>query len=184
MAPVSGSWASAFVWIYYYLGLVLLALEKYILSVSENGYGKRTPVSKFRVQKRGGLGLRALPYHERNGELVSMCYVRAEDDVMVVTDGGTIIRVPVADVRSYSRQARGVRIITPGKGETVVSVHTVDAEEDEVDLPHEGEDGETGDAGELGSDEALASSATDQTPSDEAAASEATDDEDSGDGEA
>ncbi|MGM0574975.1 MAG: DNA gyrase subunit A [Myxococcota bacterium] len=102
-----------------------------ILFITENGYGKRTPLDRFRIQKRGGLGLRALPYVKRNGPLVEMRRVRDDQDLMIVTDGGTIIRLRVEEIRTYSRQARGVRIINLSKGEKVVSMHPVDASEEE-----------------------------------------------------
>jgi len=116
------------------------ANESTIILVTENGYGKRSRLAHFRVQKRGGLGLRALPYSPRNGELISMCQVRPAEDLMVVTDGGTIIRMAVNDVRTYSRYAKGVRVISVPKGEQVVSIFSVAAssEDDDVELDEEG----------------------------------------------
>jgi DNA gyrase subunit A len=112
-----------------------------VLFITENGYGKRVPLAKFRIQRRGGLGLRGLPYVPRNGALVDMRRVEGADDLMVVSDGGTIIRLPVGEVRVYSRQARGVRIIALGKDEKVVSIHPVDAAEDEEEIDDlEGDD--------------------------------------------
>ena len=110
------------------------ANESTIVLVTENGYGKRCRLAHFRVQKRGGLGLRALPYSPRNGELISMCQVRPSDDLMVVTDGGTIIRMAVNDVRTYSRYAKGVRVISVPKGEQVVSIFSVAPSTDEDDI--------------------------------------------------
>jgi len=105
-----------------------------VLLITENGYGKRTPLERFRIQRRGGLGLRALPYVERNGALMDMCRVQGDQDLMVVTNGGTIIRLPIAEVRVYSRQAKGVRIIALNEGEKVVSIHPVEASEEEEEL--------------------------------------------------
>ncbi len=104
-----------------------------VVLVSENGYGKRVRLSAFRVQRRGGLGLRALPFTPRNGPLTAMCQVEAGDDLMVVTDGGTIIRLPVSEIRTYSRNAKGVRIINL-EDERVASINPVPASEDEVDV--------------------------------------------------
>ncbi|TNF37636.1 MAG: DNA gyrase subunit A [Deltaproteobacteria bacterium] len=101
-----------------------------IVLVTENGYGKRTPLTQFRVQRRGGLGLRALPYTKRNGSLVAMSQVKGDDDLMLVTDGGTIIRLAVAEIRVYSRAAKGVRIIHL-RDENVVSIHAVPSSEDD-----------------------------------------------------
>ena len=103
--------------------------EPTVLLITENGYGKRVRLSQFRLQNRGGLGLRALPYVERNGALVDMTRVAGNNDLMVVTDGGTIIRLPIGQVNVYSRYAKGVRIIKPSEGEKVVSIHPVDADE-------------------------------------------------------
>jgi DNA gyrase subunit A len=106
-----------------------------VLLITANGYGKRTPLHRFRLQRRGGLGLRALPYVERNGELVDMARVKKDQDLLVVTDGGTIIRLRVDSVNVYSRQAKGVKVITPSKGEKVVSANPVaGADEDDEDL--------------------------------------------------
>jgi len=102
-----------------------------IVLVTENGYGKRTPLAQFRVQKRGGLGLRALPFTDRNGPLVAMSQVQSSDDLMVVTDGGTIIRLPVGEIRAYSRAAKGLRIINL-KGEKVVSIHAVTSSDEDA----------------------------------------------------
>ena len=112
-----------------------------VLLITENGYGKRTPLHRFRLQRRGGLGLRALPYVERNGELVDMARVKKDQDLLVVTDGGTIIRLRVDSVNVYSRQAKGVKVINPSKGEKVVSANPVagaDDEDDEILLDEDG----------------------------------------------
>jgi DNA gyrase subunit A len=102
-----------------------------LVFVTEKGYGKRTPLRQFRVQGRGGLGLRALPYAERNGALVSAVLGRTEDDLMVVTAGGTIIRLSLAEVQVYSRNAKGVRIIK-AVDEAVVASYPVPAAEPEA----------------------------------------------------
>jgi DNA gyrase subunit A len=101
-----------------------------LVFVTERGYGKRTPLKQFRVQRRGGLGLRALPYVARNGALVSAVLGRTEDDLMVVTAGGTIIRLSLAEVQVYSRSAKGVRIIKAE--EAVVASYPVPAAEPEA----------------------------------------------------
>ncbi len=105
-----------------------------VLLITEFGYGKRVPLEHFREQNRGGLGLKALPPSERNGPVAAMCRVHAGDDLMIVTDGGTIIRTPIADVRVYSRYAKGVRVIRLGEDERVVSIHSVAASEDDDDV--------------------------------------------------
>jgi len=114
-----------------------------VVLVTENGYGKRTPIDSFRVQRRGGLGLRALPFIPRNGSVVAMCQVTTDDDLMLVTDGGTIIRLPVGDIRVYSRAARGVRVIAL-RDEKVVSIHPVPASDEDEELDEVAGDGEGG----------------------------------------
>jgi DNA gyrase subunit A len=105
--------------------------EETFLLVTGKGYGKRVPVKQFRIQKRGGLGLRALPTSDRNGKLVSMSVVGPEDDLMVVTDQGTIIRLPIAQVRAYSRAAKGVKVID-ARGQQVVASYAVPSGEPET----------------------------------------------------
>ena len=109
----------------------LAADEETFLLLTANGFGKRVPVRQFRIQKRGGMGLRAVPTNERNGSLVTMSLVGPEDDLMVVTDQGTIIRLPINQVRAYSRAAKGVRIID-ARGQEVVSSHAVPSGEPEA----------------------------------------------------
>jgi DNA gyrase subunit A len=155
--------------------------ESSVVLVTVKGYGKRCRLSNFRVQKRGGLGLRALPRTERNGLLVSMCQVRQADDLMVVTDGGTIIRMPVRDVRSYSRYAKGVRVISVPKGDVVVGIFTVVArDEDDDELLENEEEGRAAETvdGAIASDEtaqdtfASESDEATETPQDEPATEE------------
>ena len=104
--------------------------ERTVLTVSANGYGKRTPVSDWRVQNRGGLGLIAMDASDRNGDMVSLRLVAADDEIMVITDGGQIIRTRVHEIRECGRNTQGVRIIRLSEDEKVVDVAPV-AERDE-----------------------------------------------------
>jgi DNA gyrase subunit A len=105
---------------------------------------------------------------ERNGDLVAMCRVHPTEDLMVVTDGGTIIRLPVDEIRTYSRQAMGVRIITPAGKQQVVSIHPVDASDvDETTLENiDGEEPTTSEGDETGA-VAVAADSTADTPPEE-----------------
>ncbi|MGE0786933.1 MAG: DNA gyrase subunit A [Sandaracinaceae bacterium] len=103
-----------------------------VLAVSANGFGKRTPISDWRVQGRGGLGIIGMETSERNGPLVKLRLVRPGDQIMVVTDGGQIIRTHVDQVREAGRNTQGVRIIRVSEGERVVDVEPV-AEQEEDD---------------------------------------------------
>jgi DNA gyrase subunit A len=102
-----------------------------VLTVSANGYGKRTPISEWRVQGRGGLGIIAMDMSERNGELVRLCLVRPEDQLMCITDAGVVIRTRVVEIRETGRNTQGVRVIRLGESEKVVDVEPIAREESE-----------------------------------------------------
>ncbi len=88
-----------------------------LLIICENGYGKRTDYSKYRVQGRGGKGIIAIRTSERNGMVVQALNVRDNDDIVITTASGTTIRMPVSDIRTIGRATQGVRIIKLGKDE-------------------------------------------------------------------
>ncbi len=102
-----------------------------VLTVSAKGYGKRTPVSEWRIQNRGGIGIIAMDASERNGDVVKLCLVQPDDQLMVITDKGQIIRTHVSQIRETGRNAQGVRVIRLGEGERVMDVEPMaDKEED------------------------------------------------------
>ena len=105
----------------------LKAHEQFVLTVTEYGYGKRSSSYDFRVIGRGGKGIRAtdLSKVEEIGPLVAAFPVESEDQIMLVSDGGTVIRVPVAGIRFASRATKGVTIFNTAKGEKVVSVERI-----------------------------------------------------------
>ncbi|MBV8444229.1 MAG: DNA gyrase subunit A [Hyphomicrobiales bacterium] len=108
--------------------------EQVILTVSENGYGKRTVSYEYRVTGRGGKGIVAMAVNERNGSLVASFPVEDGDEIMLVTDGGQLIRVPVADIRTAGRATQGVIVFHTAEEERVVSVDRIgetEADEDE-----------------------------------------------------
>ncbi len=107
------------------------AREQFVLTVSENGFGKRTSSYEYRTSGRGGKGIVAMVVNERNGSLVASFPVEESDQIMLVTDGGQLIRCPVDDVRTAGRNTQGVRIFKTDSEEHVVSVERVtDAGED------------------------------------------------------
>jgi DNA gyrase subunit A len=109
--------------------------EQVILTVSENGFGKRTVSYEYRVTGRGGKGIVAMAVNERNGSLVASFPVEDNDEIMLVTDGGQLIRVPVADIRIAGRATQGVIVFHTAEEERVVSVDRVgetETDEDEV----------------------------------------------------
>jgi DNA gyrase subunit A len=99
--------------------------EQFVLTISENGYGKRTSSFEYRVTNRGGKGIVAMAVNERNGQLVASFPVEDSDQIMLVTDGGQMIRMPVGGdkpVRIVSRGSQGVIVFDTAEGEKVVSV--------------------------------------------------------------
>ncbi len=106
--------------------------EQQVLAVSANGYGKRTKVSEWRKQNRGGKGIIAMDTSERNGALVKLRLVSPGDELMVITTGGQVIRTRVEEIRETGRNTQGVRVIRLGEDEQVVDVEPVaEAEEGE-----------------------------------------------------
>ncbi|MBI2719854.1 MAG: DNA gyrase subunit A [Rhizobiales bacterium] len=107
------------------------AAEQVILTVSVNGYGKRTSSYEYRITGRGGKGIVAMAVNERNGPLVASFPVEEEDQIMLVTDGGQLIRCPVHDIRKAGRATQGVIVIDVAENEHVVSVEHITEEEGE-----------------------------------------------------
>ena len=106
--------------------------EQVILTVSENGYGKRTSSFEYRVTGRGGKGVVAMAVNDRNGSLVASFPVADSDEIMLVTDAGQLIRVPVAGIRIAGRATQGVIVFDTADEERVVSVDRIgEAEGDE-----------------------------------------------------
>jgi DNA gyrase subunit A len=107
------------------------AAEQVILTVSENGYGKRTLSYEYRVTGRGGKGIVAMAVNERNGSLVASFPVENSDEIMLVTDGGQLIRVPVSGIRIAGRATQGVIVFDTAVEERVVSVDRISETEEE-----------------------------------------------------
>jgi DNA gyrase subunit A len=101
------------------------AAEQFILTVSVNGYGKRTSAYAYRVTGRGGKGMTAMAVNKRNGNLVAAFPVEDQDEIMLVTDGGQLIRCPVADIGRKGRSTQGVTIFDTSDDEHVVAVERV-----------------------------------------------------------
>ncbi|WP_330082559.1 DNA gyrase subunit A [Methylocystis iwaonis] len=108
------------------------AAEQIILTVSENGFGKRTSSYEYRITGRGGKGIVAMAVNARNGKLVASFPVGQDDEIMLVTDGGQLIRCPVGGIRVAGRGAQGVIVFNTAADERVVSVeHIGDVGEDD-----------------------------------------------------
>ena len=111
----------------------LSAAEQFVLTVSQNGYGKRTSSYEYRTTGRGGKGIVAMAVNERNGPLVASFPVEDNDQIMLVTDRGQLIRCPVDGIRIAGRGTQGVIVFNTADDERVVSVEGISEEEDEAD---------------------------------------------------
>jgi DNA gyrase subunit A len=108
----------------------LEAAEEFILTITENGNGKRTSAYEYRITGRGGQGIANIEMSERNGPVVASFPVNQRDQIMLMTDGGQLIRCPVDDIRIAGRKTQGVVIFKVAEGERVVSVTWLTEEED------------------------------------------------------
>ncbi len=104
---------------------LIIADEGHILTATANGYGKRTPVEEYPVHGRGGQGVIAIQTTERNGDVVGAVLVQEEDEIMLITDGGTLVRTRVAEVSVMGRNTQGVRLIKLDKGERLVGLERI-----------------------------------------------------------
>jgi DNA gyrase subunit A len=103
-----------------------------VLTVSENGYGKRTDLDEYRVQSRGGLGIINIHTTDRNGKVVGIAYVRDEDELMLITQQGKILRMVMRDVRTIGRATQGVRLIGVEDDDRVVSIARLAEREEDL----------------------------------------------------
>ena len=107
--------------------------EQFILSVTTTGYGKRTSSYEYRVTGRGGQGIANMEMSARNKEIASSFPIEDDNQIMMVTDGGKLIRMPVSDIRIAGRKTQGVILFRTADDEKVVSVTWLDADEDDED---------------------------------------------------
>lgn len=120
------------------IGAVRAWEESTLLTITENGFGKRTYIEEYirsggEPQHRGGYGLKGYQITDKTGPAAAVKVVRETDDIMVISDDGTIIRMPAADVNIYGRSAQGVRVMRIGDGTKVISLARAEAEaEDEL----------------------------------------------------
>ncbi|MGD0958428.1 MAG: DNA gyrase subunit A [Methylomonas sp.] len=116
---------------------LIIASEGTVLNITENGYGKRTRLEEFTQHGRGGKGLIAIQTSERNGAVVGAVLVNDNDEIMLITDGGILVRTRVNEISIVGRNTQGVTVIRLDKGEKVVGVDRIeglgDEEEDEED---------------------------------------------------
>ncbi|OQX37535.1 MAG: DNA gyrase subunit A [Oceanospirillales bacterium LUC14_002_19_P2] len=121
------------------ISLIIPDDDAHILTASENGYGKRSVVNDFRLTGRGGQGVIAMQCNDRNGQMVGAVQVSNGDEIMLISDHGTLVRTRVEEISVMSRNTQGVRLIRLSAGERLVGVERVDEpEEDESVLADDG----------------------------------------------
>jgi DNA gyrase subunit A len=104
-----------------------------VLTATENGYGKRTPVEEFPIQGRGGQGVIGIQTTARNGRTVGAIQASDDDEVMLIASNGTLVRTPVSDISVMGRNTQGVRLIRVGEGHRLVGLARIEAIEDDED---------------------------------------------------
>jgi DNA gyrase subunit A len=103
-----------------------------LLTVAQNGYGKRTELDEYRLQSRGGVGIINIQTSDRNGKVVGIAYVHDDDELMIISQQGMILRMRAGDVRAIGRATQGVRLIEMEEGDEVVAIAKLAEKEDEV----------------------------------------------------
>ena len=113
---------------------------KQVLAITQNGYGKRTDISEFRLQSRGGKGIMAMRLTDKTGLMAAQLLVHEDEDIMLITDDGTIIRMPVSSISTIGRVSQGVRVMRVEDESRIVCVTATERDEDESG-EEDGEDG-------------------------------------------
>jgi DNA gyrase subunit A len=109
------------------ISLMIAEPGRSVLTVTENGYGKRTPVEQFPLRGRGGMGVISIKASERNGQQVGAVLVEEGDEVMLITNGGTLVRTPISDVSVMGRDTQGVTMIRLSKKEKLVGIERIES---------------------------------------------------------
>jgi DNA gyrase subunit A len=110
------------------ISLIILSEQGMVLTASENGYGKVTPVDDFPIHGRGGQGVIALQTSERNGRMVGALQIEPDDEIMLISSSGTLVRTPVSDISVQGRNTQGVRLIRLDEGDRLVGLERIVAE--------------------------------------------------------
>lgn len=125
------------------VGMEIVEPNQEILVVSENGYGKRTSEEEYRIQTRGGVGIKTLQITDKNGPLVAVRTVTGEEDIMLITVEGMLIRMATEDISSIGRNTQGVRLIRLADEEYVATVAKVKREEELEEMEDDSEEAES-----------------------------------------
>jgi DNA gyrase subunit A len=148
----------------YVIGVALVEEGKQLLTITDRGFGKRTEFDDFRVLKnRGGQGVTAHNLNDKTGNLAAIAAVEETDDIMMITNDGTIIRIPVAGIPIYSRSAGGVIVMRLSEGAAIVNLSRIEPQEEldeeitadeTAEHPELSEDGEPAEIAEAASEPA------------------------------
>src|SRR6185436_19845362 len=116
------------------VSLILAPPNATVLTVCENGHGKRTPLADYRVQGRGGMGIINIKTTERNGDVVGVLEVTDDDDLLIATQQGQVVRTPVKDISTLGRNTQGVYLVRfKGENDKVASVGRMVHDDTEVE---------------------------------------------------
>ena len=126
----------------YVIGTGSTSAGSALLTITEKGYGKRTPVEEYSVHGRGGLGIKNYNVTDKTGKIADVKVVNDEDDILVITDDGTIIRMSAANISLLSRATQGVRIMRIMDGSRVICIEKTDREEEAAEETEAETDGE------------------------------------------
>ena len=107
------------------ISLIIVDEQGMVLTASQNGYGKRTPVEDFPIHGRGGQGVIALQISERNGQMVGALLVKPDDEIMLISSSGTLVRTPVGEISIQGRNTQGVRLIRLDEGDRLVGLERI-----------------------------------------------------------
>jgi DNA gyrase subunit A len=116
----------------YIIGMEVLEEEGLLLSISEHGYGKRTPIDTYRLTSRGGKGVINMKTTKKTGNVTSVLLVREDSDVMIVSQNGKIIRIEGSTIRQSGRSAQGVRLVSLEEGDRVAAASVLPEAEEQA----------------------------------------------------
>jgi DNA gyrase subunit A len=116
------------------VGMEIAEDSKEVLVVTENGYGKRTEMAEYRMTHRGSKGVKTLNTTDKNGSIVAFKVVNSDQDLIIITDSGMLIRIPIDQISRMSRVTQGVRLITLKSNQKVTTVFNVNREEQSEDI--------------------------------------------------
>ena len=143
------------------IGMATSEEGQQILTVTENGYGKKSDLQEYRMTNRGSKGVKAMNITDKTGNLVCLKAVNGSEDCMIMTDDGIIIRISLNQVSSLGRNSQGVRVIKTAEGSRVSTVAIVDPDSEEDGPEEPAETGESSPAEPMSQEETAADNASD-----------------------